>query len=57
MKENFEGKGEFDYDYKHDILFFKIKEREYGKSIETNNLIIDIDKEEYLVGIQNSRHC
>ena len=33
-----EGKGEVDYDYKHDILFFKVKSREYAKSIELLDL-------------------
>ena len=48
-----EGKGEVDYDYKHDILFFKTKEREYSKSIELlDNLVVDVDKEGFLTGIQ-----
>ncbi len=45
-------KGEVDYDYKHDILFFKTKNREYEKSFEFDNLIIDIDKKGFIVGIQ-----
>lgn len=53
MKNRFlKGKGEIDYDYKHDILFFKTKEREYAKSIELDNIVLDIDKEEFIVGIQ-----
>ena len=48
-----EGKGEVDYDYKHDLLFFKTKEREYAKSIELlDNLVVDVDKEGFLTGIQ-----
>ena len=47
-----EKKGEADYDYKHDILFFKVSEREYSRSIEIENFAIDIDKEDFLVGIQ-----
>ena len=48
-----EGKGEVDYDYKHDILFFKVKNREYIKSIELlDNLVIDVDKEGFLTGVQ-----
>lgn len=47
-----QGKGEVDYDYKHDILFFKTTEREYIKSLEFDNLVIDVDKEGFLVGIQ-----
>lgn len=46
------GKGEFDYDYLHDILFFKVKGREYEKSIESDNLVIDIDNENFIVGVQ-----
>lgn len=46
------GKGEADYDYKYDILFFKTAEREYVKSIELDNIILDIDKEGFIVGIQ-----
>ena len=46
------GKGEFNYDYKYDILFFKTSEREYIKSIELDNIILDIDKKRFIVGIQ-----
>lgn len=55
MKEKIrvlKGEGEFDYDFKHDILFFKVKDREYAKSIELDNITIDIDKEKFVVGIQ-----
>ena len=45
-------KGEVDYDFKHDILFFKTKNREYQRSLELDNLILDIDSEGYIVGIQ-----
>ena len=48
-----EGNGEVDYDYKHDILFFKVKNREYVRSIELlDNLVVDVDKEGFLTGIQ-----
>ena len=48
-----EGKGAVDYDFKHDILFFKTKDREYAKSIELlDNLVGDVDKEGFLTGIQ-----
>ncbi len=47
-----EGKGEFDYDYVNDILFFKVKDRTYERSIETDRFVIDIDKEDFVVGIQ-----
>jgi len=48
-----EGKGEVDYDYENDILFFKLKGRQYDKSIELlDNLVVDVDKEGFLVGVQ-----
>ena len=46
------GKGESDYDLANDILFFKIKDRDYYKSIEADRFTMDIDKEGYVVGIQ-----
>ncbi|MBI4146144.1 DUF2283 domain-containing protein [Candidatus Woesearchaeota archaeon] len=49
---NAKGKGVFDYDYKQDTLFFKIKDREYAKSIDFDEIVIDIDKEDYITGIQ-----
>ncbi len=53
MKEKYlNGKGELDYDYKHDILFFKTTERSYKKSIELDNIVLDIDSEGFIVGIQ-----
>ena len=45
-------KGEADYDIKHDILFFKTKDREYTRSIEVENLALDIDIQGYVTGIQ-----
>jgi len=47
-----EGKGEMDYDYVNDILFFKVEDREYDFSLEFQNMVIDIDKEKFIVGIQ-----
>lgn len=44
--------GQFDYDYKNDVLFFKVKEREYSHSIELSNLVIDFDEENFVVGLQ-----
>ncbi len=46
------GKGEMNYDYSNDILFFKVKEREYDRSIELEDVVLDIDKEGYVTGIQ-----
>ena len=52
-EKRLEGKGEVDYDFKHDILFFKTKDREYVKSIELlDNLVVDVDREGFLTGIQ-----
>mgnify|MGYP001615649912 FL=1 len=47
-----EAKGEMDYDYVNDILFFKVKDREYSFSLEFQNMTIDLDKEKFIVGIQ-----
>ena len=47
-----EAEGEMDYDYINDILFFKVKNREYDFSLEFQNMVIDIDKEKFIVGIQ-----
>ena len=53
IRKSIQGKGEVDYDYKHDILFFKTKDRQYSKSIELlDNIVIDVDKLGFLVGIQ-----
>lgn len=46
------GKGEIDYDYTNDILFFKVKNREYDHSIELEDVVLDVDKESYITGIQ-----
>ncbi len=47
-----EGEGEMDYDYVNDILFFKVKDREYNFSLEFNNIVIDVDSEQFITGIQ-----
>ena len=46
------GKGEYAYDYKNDLLLFKIKNREYLKSIDFGNLVFDIDKEGFITGLR-----
>ncbi len=52
-RKSIQGKGEVDYDFKHDILFFKTKDRKYAKSIELlDSIVVDVDKEGFLVGIQ-----
>jgi len=52
VNRQLEGQGEWDYDFKYDILFFKVKDREYLKSIEVNNIILDLDSEKFLTGVQ-----
>lgn len=51
-ERHLEAEGQMDYDYVNDILFFKIKEREYDFSLEFQNMVIDVDKEQFIVGIQ-----
>lgn len=46
------GKGEYKYDYRNDILLFKIKNREYLKSIDFDNFTLDIDTEGFITGIR-----
>ena len=50
--KHLEAKGEMDYDYINDILFFKVKDREYDISLEFQNMVVDIDKEKFITGIQ-----
>ena len=50
--KNLEAEGEMDYDYVNDILFFKLKDREYSFSIEFQNMVVDVDEEKFVVGIQ-----
>jgi len=47
-----EAEGEMDYDYVNDILIFKVKDREYDFSIEFQNMVVDVDTEQFIVGIQ-----
>jgi uncharacterized protein YuzE len=53
---NAKGKGEADYDYANDILFFKIKDREYSHSIELEDIVLDIDVSGIITGIQFLLH-
>lgn len=46
------GKGEYTYDYMNDLLLFKIKDRDYSKSLDFDNLIVDIDKEGFITGLR-----
>jgi len=47
-----EAEGEMDYDYTNDVLFFKVKNREYDFSFEFQNMVVDVDKEKFITGIQ-----
>ena len=47
---NAKGKGEYTYDYRNDILLFKTKNRDYLKSIDFDNIALDIDKEGFITG-------
>ncbi|MCX6706891.1 MAG: DUF2283 domain-containing protein [Candidatus Woesearchaeota archaeon] len=49
---NAKGKGESSYDYKNDILLFKIKDREYKLSLDFGNLVVDVDKEGFITGLR-----
>jgi hypothetical protein len=51
-ERNLNAPGECDYDYKYDTLFFKLKDREYSRSIEMGNLVLDLDLENFLTGVQ-----
>lgn len=52
LDRQLKGPGEVDYDFVNDILFFKVKDREYDESLELGNLVVDIDTEKFIVGIQ-----
>jgi len=51
-ERHLEAEGEMDYDYINDILFFKVKNRDYDFSFEFQNMVIDIDEEKFVTGIQ-----
>ena len=42
--KHLEAEGEMDYDFANDILFFKVKDRDYNFSLEFQNMVIDIDE-------------
>ena len=46
------GKGKFTYDYKYDLLIFKMQNRDYLKSVKFQNFILDIDTENFVTGIR-----
>lgn len=47
-----QNKGLVDYDETYNILYFKAKEREYKTSIEVGDLMLDIDAEGFVTGLQ-----
>ncbi len=52
QNKTIKSKGEVDYDYNHDILFFKASEKDYLKSIELDNMVVDVDKQGHITGVQ-----
>ena len=46
------GKLECIYDFTYDILTFHIKNRDYKMSVEVQNFIIDIDTEDFVIGVR-----
>ena len=49
---NAPGKGEYSYDYRNDILLFKIIDRNYAMSIEFDNFVVDIDEKGFITGLR-----
>ncbi|MCX6818448.1 MAG: DUF2283 domain-containing protein [Candidatus Aenigmarchaeota archaeon] len=52
INKSLDGRGECDYDYLNDVLFFKARGRNYSRSIEMDRFVIDIDEEDFVVGMQ-----
>jgi len=52
LTRNLTAEGEMDYDYSNDILFFKVKNREYNYSLEFGNIVVDVDSDNFVTGIQ-----
>ena len=46
------GKLECIYDFTYDILTFHSKNRDYKMSVEVQNFIIDIDTEDFVIGVR-----
>mgnify|MGYP001558039051 CR=1 FL=1 len=49
---NARGQGIVDYDYKNDILYFVVKGREYVKSLEFDDFVVDVDTEGFIYGVE-----
>jgi uncharacterized protein YuzE len=52
IQEKITVEGEWDYDFSSDILFFKVKNREYSYSVELKSLVIDVDESSCICGLQ-----
>lgn len=52
QKKHLSGEGEVLYDDRYDILTFKVKDRKYKKSVEFQNFVIDIDREDFVSGLR-----
>ena len=46
------GQGQYSYDFNNDILLFKTKDRDYAKSLEFENMVIDVDTEGFITGLR-----
>lgn len=49
---NARGLGEYVYDFVHDVMTFRVKDRDYKKSVDFDNLVIDFDTEDYITGLR-----
>ncbi len=52
MKLATSSKGNVSYDYDNDYLVIKTKDRNYDHSIELNDVIVDLDSQDNIVGIR-----
>lgn len=52
MKTKNKNKGEMDYDYENDILYFKVSNKDYYKSLELDNIVVDFDQNNLITGLQ-----
>ena len=46
------GKGEYSYDYANDIMVFRVKDRDYYKSVDFENFVVDFDKDAFVIGLR-----
>ena len=51
-ERHLEGKGEVFYDYRYDILGFKMKDRNYKSSFEFQNFVADLDDKNFITGVR-----